>query len=214
MRNLLVVVLCLLFAFASKAEYNGWLLKLVIEQTDGNKFVVFSHVPSYEIDKDSIKNSKYLFSKRFILNKNGFYLNAVKYVFQNPYSGGKAKIETYKLLNSTKVNILQIKQIEIVDIINFGYSREILNDLSLNDSIWIKTKPLNSESCQTYFCSYNIFSHENNNQIERLIHSLKIKCKQIEKEESEKEIRNDKEALLIIKKLTKYKVVVVNTCTD
>lgn len=213
MRNLLVVVLCLLFAFISKAEYNGWLLKLVIEKTDGNKFVVYSHVPSYEIDKDSIKNDKYLFNKRFIFNKNGFYLNAVKYVFQNPYSSGKDKIDTYKLLNSTKVNILEIKQIEIDEIIRFGYSREILNDLSLNDTLWFKIKPLKSESCETYFCSYNLFCHEYNDEIKRLVHSLKIKCKQIEKEESENERRNDKEVLLIIKKLTKYKVVVITTCT-
>ena len=91
--------------------------------------------------------------------------------------------------------------------------QEILNDLNLNDTLWINTKPIKSESSQTYFCNYNLFCHEYNNEIKRLINSFKIKCKQIENEESEKELRNDKEVLLIIKKLTKYKVVVVITCT-
>ena len=58
-----------------------------------------------------------------MFDKNGFYLNAIKYGLQNLYNGKKEKIDAYKLLNKTKVNIHQIKQIKIVEIIRFGFSR-------------------------------------------------------------------------------------------
>jgi hypothetical protein len=48
---------------SAKAEYERWLLKFTIEQTDGKKVTGYAYASPTAFNKDSINSTRYLINK-------------------------------------------------------------------------------------------------------------------------------------------------------
>ncbi len=170
-----------------------------------------------EFDKDSIIDSKY-FLKKLCSYSNfnnkvkviRFYKYRLKYEYY--VSGISGKQVDFFHLDEIEIKVNEIKSTRLLELQDGHSVTGIDNQLTLKDSIWMNTKPIKIDlcSCEINSCSFRLFSHEYNNEIKKLIHTLKLECS---KELKEGEGRNE-EVYKIIAKITKFKVIVISTCYD
>lgn len=214
MKQIVCTVVLLLSLLTAKAEYDGWFLQLSIDKTDGKKTTAHVYVTSagaaYE---DSLQSTAFLLQ---LLDGFDGKIDSIIQVFKDriryvcrPYGGEEDQV-IYDLVNEIKIKASSIRKITIREKIYWSYTTSIANKLTMQDTVWLKTKPVRYESTGALLCGYELYFHEYNKELEKLLKQLKIQAEKSTATESE-----DDDILLepIIKKIMRYKVIVIVTCT-
>lgn len=218
---------CFLFYSVVKAEYNGFHITISIENNKGNLSKGFVYIASGYLNMDSLNNSTYLKSA---LNqawdvsdkKSSFtyYKERIEYHYLAEWDSSGPKQVIYYLTGKTKVSFNSIKKITIEEMIDFGYSRQIANEIHASDTVWMNREPLQKATFGGYLNFYEIFIHENSPKINALLDQLEGMQKEIDTIELQDEYGNtdyqkgdkiDAELWAIIRKLNKHRVIIIAT---
>jgi len=225
MRKTLIILIAVIFSTSLRAEYNGYHITISIENIKGQITKGYVYVASAYLNMDSLNNSEYLkkaldqswkdWNKRDSLT---YFRDRIKYEYTAVWDSSGAKNSIYYLTGKTVLSFKSIKSIKIEEMIDFGYTQGIANELKLSDTTWMKREPLRKLSFEGYLHSYQIFIHENSAKINEIIKQLEIKQKEIDQTELQddngdtdyrKGDKIDDELWGIIKKLNKLKVVII-----
>ena len=109
----------------------------------------------------------------------------------------------HQYLNEVSVPIKLIKKITVQNISEESNYTGILNELTGTDTAWMNTKPVKTVSAKGDMCLYELYFHEYNNELAKLVVQLKVQSKKVE------EAGDDMKMRAIIKKITRFKVVVI-----
>lgn len=181
MRKALIIILFILLSPKSYGEYNGWFIKFEIETTSNTVIIGHVYIASAYFNEDSTNSNSYLL-KRFDLldyNSNGnihFYKNLLKYECA-PYDSINPNF-VYTILNEDSIPTNQVRNISVSKMISFGYLTSIGSNHDMKDTTWMKTPPVQLESAGGYFCDWQIFVHDKNEETDRIINevnTLKLK---------------------------------------
>ena len=200
----LILLLCLQVA---KADTFDWLVKLTIEQKDGTKTVGYISIVNSGISKDSLNNTRYLISRFDRLdahqldNKISLFTTRLTYKYKSICD--QRTTSDYQYLNEVSVQTKLIKKITVQNIMEVSYYTEILNKLTGTDTAWMKTRPVKTVSAKGDMCSYELYFHEYNNELVKLVAQLKAQSKKAV------ETGDYNKLDAIIKKITRFKVIVV-----
>jgi hypothetical protein len=225
MKRILIIIIAVVYSTSLRAEYNGYHITLSIENAKGQISKGYVYVASAYLNTDSLNNSEYLkkaldqsckdWDKRDRLT---YFKERIKYEYTTVWDNSWTKNSIYYLTGKTVLSFKSIKNIKIEEMIDFGYTQGIANELKLSDTTWMKREPLNKVSFGGYLHSYQIFIHENSPKINEIIKQLEIKQKEIDNTELQddngdtdyrKGDKIDEELWEIIKKLNKFKVVII-----
>lgn len=225
MRKTLIIIIAVIFSTSLRAEYNGYHIALSIENLKGQITKGYVYVASAYLNMDSLNNSEYLkraldqswkdWDKRDSLT---YFKERIKYEYTAVWDSSGPKKSIYYLTGKTVLSFKSIKSIKIEEMIHFGYTKGIANELKLSDTTWMKREPVRKVSFGGYLHSYQIFIHENSPQINAIIKQLEIKQKEFDNTELDDENGDtdykkgdkiDEEFWKIIQKLNKLKVVII-----
>jgi hypothetical protein len=200
----LALLLCLQVA---KAETVDWLVKLTIEQKDGSKAVGYISFVEGGISKDSLNNTRYLISRFDRLdahqldNKISLFTTRLTYKYKSICD--QRTTSDYQYLNEVSVQTKLVKKKTVQNIVEVSHYTEILNKLTRTDTAWLKTTPVKTTSAKGDMCSYELYFHEYNNELAKLVAQLKAQSKKA----ADTGDYNKLDA--IIKTITRYKVIVI-----
>lgn len=82
-----------------------------------------------------------------------------------------------------------------------------LASITLPDTTWMKTKVVKTVTTGGYLCGYELYFHEYNSELEKLLKELKERAKKAEAKE------DDSIMDPILKKIMRFKVIVIASCT-
>ena len=204
----LILLLCLQTA---KADYLDWLVKLTIEQKDGSKTVGYISFIAGGISKDSLNNTRYLIKMLDRLdahqldNKISLFTTRLTYKYKSICD--QRSTSDYQYINEVSVQTKLVKKITVQNILEISHYIEIQNKLTGTDTAWMKTRPLKTVSVKGDMCSYELYFHEYNDELAKLVAQLKAQSKKA----AETGDYNKLDA--IIKKIMHYKVIVIQNWT-
>ena len=211
MKRILQTLILLLCLQVAKADNLEWVLKLTIEQKDGSKTVGYILFVEGAISKDSVKSTRYLLK---MLDRLDTHLqdNAISLFTSKLEYKYKSVCEhifssSYSFINEVSIQAKLIKKITVHDISEHTIYVEILNKLTNSDTAWIKTKPVKTASAKGSLCLYELYFHEYNNELEKLVAQLKAQSKKAA------ETDDDTKMEAILKKIMRFKVLVIINCT-
>lgn len=206
--NTLVLLLCLQVA---KAESPDWRVKLTIEQKDGTKTVGYISFIGGGISKDSLKNTRYLISRFDRLDAhsldNAISLFTTRITYKYKSICDQRATSDVQYINEISVPTKLIKKITVQSISEEMNYTEIINNLTSTDTVWMVTKPVKTVSAKGDMCLYELYFHENNDELAKLVAQLKVQSKKVEESGDASKVE------AIIKKITRYKVVVIRNWT-
>jgi hypothetical protein len=210
MKKIVYTIVLLASMFSAKAEYDVWLLKFTIEQTDGKKVTGFAYAIPSAFNKDSIKNTRYLINALDHLDYNNdnsilFSKNRIRYDYK-PHEGKKMAY-MYTLVNESNVKTNSIRKITILEMLDSDYISVIRNNITLPDTAWMKTKVVKTVASGGHLCGYELYFHEYNSELEKLLKELKERAKKAEAKEDDTIMEP------ILKKIMRFKVIVIASCT-
>ena len=203
-----ILLLCLQ---AAKADAVDWLVKLTIEQKDGTKTVGYISFVGGGISKDSLNNTRYLISRFDRLdahqldNKISLFTTRLTYKYKSICD--HSSTYDYQYINEVSVQTKLVKKITVQNILEISHYIEIQNKLTGTDTAWMKTRPVKTVSAKGDMCSYELYFHEYNNELTKLVAQLKAQSKKA----AETGDYNKLDA--IIKKIMRYKVIVIQNWT-
>lgn len=203
-----VLLLCLQTA---KADTFDWLVKLTIEQKDGSKTVGYISFVEGGISKDSLNNTRYLISRFDRLDAhqldNAISLFTTELEYKYKSICDQRTTSDYQYINEVSVQTKLVKKITVQNILEVSHYIEIINKLTGTDTAWMKTKPVKTVSAKGDMCSYELYFHEFNNELAKLVAQLKAASKKA----TETGDYNQLDAF--IKKIMRYKVIVIQNWT-
>jgi hypothetical protein len=211
MKSIPQILALLLILQTAKADNFEWLLKLTIEQKDGSKTVGYISFAESAISKDSVKNTSYLIKMLDRLDAhqqdNAISLFTMKLEYK--YKSLCDNISTYchSFINEVSIQTKLIKKITVQSISEYSNYTEICNKLTSSDTAWIKTKPVKTVAAKGSLCLYELYFHEYNKELEKLVAQLKAQSKKAE------EIGDNIKMEAILKKITRFKVLVIMNWT-
>jgi hypothetical protein len=200
----LALLLCLQ---AAKADNPAWLVKLTIEQKDGSKTVGYISFVEGGISKDSLNNTRYLISRFDRLdahqldNKISLFTTRLTYKYKSICD--QRTTSDFQYINEVSVQTKFVKKITVHNILEESHYTEILNKLTSTDTAWMKTRPVKTVSAKGDMCSFELYFHENNNELAKLVAQLKAQSQKAEATGEYSKLD------AIIKKITRFKVIVV-----
>jgi hypothetical protein len=204
----LALLLCLQ---AAKADYSDWLVKLTIVQKDGTKTVGYISFVEGGISKDSLTNTRYLISRFDRLdahqldNKISLFTTRLTYKYKSICDHNSTS--DYQYINEVSVQTKLVKKITVQNILEISHYIEIQNKLTGTDTAWMKTRPVKTVIAKGDMCSYELYFHEYNDELAKLLAQLKAQSKKA----AETGDYNKLDA--IIKKIMRYKVIVIQNWT-
>ncbi|MCS3800864.1 hypothetical protein [Niastella sp. OAS944] len=204
----LALLLCLQIV---KAETPVWRIKLTIEQKDGTKTVDYISFIEGGISKDSLKNTRYLISRFDRLdaqqqdNNISLFTTRIAYKYRSICDQRTTSDVPY--INEVSVPTKLIKKITVQSISEEMNYTEIINNLTSTDTAWMVTKPVKTVSAKGDMCSYELYFHGNNDELAKLLVQLKVQSKKVEESGDSSKVE------AIIKKITRFKVVVIRNWT-
>ena len=200
----LALLLCLQ---AAKADNLEWLVKLTIEQKDGTKTVGYISFVEGAISKDSVKNTRYLIKMFDRLTShpqdNVISLFSTMLVYRYKSICDKVFTTCEQFTNQVNVQTKSIERITVHGISEHSNYTEIRNTLTSADTAWMKTKPVKTASAKGGTCLYELYFHEYNDELAKLLAQLKAQSKKAE--ETDDNVKME----AIIKKITRFKVLVI-----
>lgn len=200
----LILLLCLQTA---KAESFDWLVKLTIQKKDGSKTIGYMTFIQGRISKDSLNNTRYLINMLDRLdahqqdNHISLFTTELEYKYKSICD--QRTISDFQYLNEMSVQTKLIKKITVQNITEVSHYTEILNKLTGTDTAWMKTRPVKTLRANGDMCSYELYFHEYNNELTKLVAQLKAQSKKAE------ETGGYNQLDAIIKKITRFKVIVI-----
>lgn len=200
----LILLLCLQ---AAKADSFDWLVKLTIEQKDGTKTVGYISFVQGGISKDSLNNTRYLISRfdgldaHQLDNKISLFTTRLTYTYKSICD--QCTTSDFQYLNEVSVQAKLIKKITVHNITEVSHYTEIINKLTGTDTAWMKIRPVKTVNAKGDMCSYELYFHEYNNELAKLVAQLKAQSKKAE------ETGRYNQLDAIIKKITRFKVIVI-----
>jgi len=209
MKKIIYTLIFLASMLSAKAEYEMWLLKFTIEQTDGKKITGYAFALPDAINKDSIKNTRYLIDAMDQLDSNNdsaimFSKNRIRYNYKQP--GNNELAHRYTLANDATIKVKNIRKITMLEVLDYDFLSVIKNDITLADTAWMKTKIVKTVSTGGHLCGYELFFHEYNSELEKLLKELKERAKKAEAKE------DDSLMDAVFKKIMRFKVIVISSC--
>lgn len=207
MKIILQTLALLLCLQAAKAESPDWLVKLTIEEKDGSKTVGYISFVNGGISKDSLKNTRYLISRfdrldaHALDNKISLFTSMLTYKYKSICD--QRTTSDYQYINEVSIQTKLVKKITVQNISEESHYTEILNKLTSTDTAWMKTRPVKTVSAKGDMCLFELYFHEYNNELAKLLAQLKVQSRKVE------EIGSDIKVREIIKKITRYKVIVI-----
>jgi hypothetical protein len=211
MKRILQTLALLLCLQAAKADNLSWLLKLTIEQKDGTKTVGYISFVEGGISKDSVKSTRYLIKMLDRLdyhqqdNAISLFTNKLEYKYKSLCD--QSSTYCYSFINEVSIQTKLIKKITVQDISDHDNYTEIRNKLTSSDTAWMKTRPVKTATAEGSVCLYELYFHEYNNELEKLVAQLKAQSKKA------KEVGDDIKMEAILKKIMRFKVIVILDCT-
>ena len=221
------------------AEYNGWFLKLAIETTKGEVIIGHVYRASAYFNEDSLSNERYVtrsMSHYFLQGDEPrmvYYENLVKYDYVP--EGGTETYSVYTLIGEKSILVSDIKNIKILNHIDFSYLVNVASAHALRDTIWMKTPPVAKYIVDGYLCSWQLFVHEESANTKQVLAELKAfnnkNQQQLKKLEEELDYANgdyyreieakietleeglDEAASDILAKLNGERVVIISFCS-
>lgn len=238
MKNILVVFFTILFSISARAEYNGYHISFTIENVNGQESKGYVYVASAYLKMDSLQSTEYL--KRALDQSDRdenwenrkaltYYKERIIYHYKpvNDRYGSQESYE-YHLIGITKMSFNSIKKITIDEMIDWSYTTWLSILQKSSDLSWLKSKPMKSYFFTSFLCEYQVFVHEKNDAIDRLINKLvqiQTEINKIEATENyweEVELRNkldeayekmEEEVNKFIEQLFGFKIVIISFCT-
>lgn len=200
----LILLLCLQ---AAKADTFDWLVKLTIQKKDGSKTVGYMTFIQGRISKDSLNNTRYLINMLDRLdahqqdNRISLFTTELEYKYKSICD--QLITSDFQYLNEVSVQTKLIKKITVQNITEVSHYTEILNKLTGTDTAWMKTRPVKTLRAKGDMCSYELYFHEYNSELTKLVAQLKAQSKKVE------ETGDYNQLDAIIKKITRFKVIVI-----
>jgi hypothetical protein len=210
MKKIVYTIVLMASMLSAKAEYDVWLLKFTIEQTDGKKVTGYAYAIPTAFNKDSIKNTRYLINALDHLDYNNdnailFSKNRIRYDYK-PHEGTKMAY-MYALANEATVKTNSIRKITILEMLDSDFISVIRNNITLPDTAWMKTKVVKTAASGGYLCGYELYFHEYNSELEKLLKELRERAKKAAAKEDDTIMEP------ILKKIMRFKVIVIASCT-
>lgn len=155
------------------------------------------------INLDSINNPNYFTKQVIELNNNG--LSAlVLHRFSIPILYLDNSIN-YLSFDKDTISINSIKQLKYKSTGHCEIGTDVLSKLNQTDESWARKKPISIKQFSFDVCGYNIQFYEKSLEIDKLVNELI---------ETTKDINDWKPFQNKIKELDKFKVIVVEKCSD
>ncbi len=223
MRIILLIFFTLYYSTILRAEYNGYLIKFEVETLEGNKFFGYSYLSTSYFNLDSLENTNYLITALdpgrgdWEGDSLIYYKERIKYEYRHVGNVDGEKIPIYTLNNRQVILDKEIKNIDILEIINQTYMVGISSPLSISDTTWSNKDPIESYSFGAYLCFHQIYIHERSKNIKNIIARLQAKQKEIDEIEFDSEMGDqlDNEISKMIDELSLLdnKIVVITECS-
>lgn len=189
-----LILFCL--SYSAFAEYNGWFLK--IEITTANNEVIIGHIyrASAYFEEDSLSDEHYTtkaLTRSFTEDEHFVYFKTL-YKYEYVPLGGLEPTHIYALLNEQGIATTEIKNISVLDRIDFSYLENIASGHKLSDTLWMKEPPVVKAIADGYLCSWQVFVHEQSANTQKVLAELAVyqtkNAQQFKKLEEELEYAN------------------------
>ncbi|MGB6035619.1 MAG: hypothetical protein WBG42_05080 [Cryomorphaceae bacterium] len=234
----LILLFSPLFAMA---EYGGHHVEFNLFLRSGEVIHAYQYIPTYFNKPDSISYKEYFEEYREILLNDKFYddfslasyyQKRIKYTWE--YEEGEENF-IFTLIEKQSIDTAAVASISVIEIIPYSYLMGVASSHDWSDREWMAEKPKKVHQFGGYFCDYQVFFHEWNEDIaslvteinsemaraETIISKLKEDLRYVdgnEYDEIEEEIDRWTESLdekidELLAPIYDYKVVVINTCT-
>ncbi len=219
-------ILALLFTLnliSAKAEYNGYHIQFKVETKQGDTQIGYVYVASAYFNTDSINNTNYLIKA---LDQSGkewlkrdslvYFKERIKYEYRNVGDSLGPKNPIYTLDNRQIISAENIQSISVLDLIDYTYIISISSQLSIADTSWINTPPVQSFMAGGYLCYHQIFVHAPSKKVEAAIKAIKAIENATDPEEIDYHDGDDLDEKIweIISTICREdKIVVISECT-
>lgn len=224
------LLLLIIIGFTSfiKAEcyYSNYQFKLEI-QTNLHKSIYYNEISACDFNIDSIQSQSYLIrvlQKKHLSDltvfKNRFHY---KYCFEEWLDCLEIEKDSISILfNKIVLKNNDIASIQIIEHTKVQAFRAAYTDTqikSLEDAAWMKKPPVKVLYCGTYLNYYQIFVHEINNQIDKILSEIKILQSTIDELEKADQLEfnvdlYDSKISLLVSKLPIEKIVIIASQGD
>lgn len=234
--RILLLFIALILPLSAFADYAGHHLELKIKTIDGQCIQAFDFREMiYQKDKSMDYKSFLEHNYQSFLADNDslfYYDNRIRYDYE---VDSNDSLHIFKLIDKKKIANATIQSIEVLDIRRFSYAINISTPLTLQDREWINSKPKDNISTGGVFCNHQIFLHETNKKITKIISELNQteqnylqKVKELKEEmkysdgkpyyEAQAKISKlddqiDSKISAILEKLHPFKVVIISMCS-
>jgi hypothetical protein len=229
MKYLLIFLLFLFSFHSSFAEYGGFHIKFELVLNDGSTEIGYEYLIENYIIEDSLRSDEYLLKAIMnnIIRDNSpdsllFFEHRFPYYYSFPEDTSAEIFTIYYLSNKKRVQLKDLKKVHLLTIINQSYLSGISNNLSISDTSWIYSKPIQSFVFSGYLCSYLVYIHSKTPKTDFLLNELNAVQLKINEAFKEQELQPDEfpekeefdgDIYKILEELFNERVVVVGECT-
>tara|TARA_R110002012_G_scaffold321222_1_gene548216 strand:- start:65 stop:655 length:591 start_codon:yes stop_codon:yes gene_type:complete len=194
------------------AEYGKWNYEITLKTIEGKTFFGYGKT-HLDLNKDFLSDRDYLIKK--LSNSNDsifFYTNRISY--KNTSDLATMQSTEYLLFEKKGFNTNSIKTINVFNLERGSTLSGIENELTVQDTVWLKKHALNIIHFSSSSCEFDIFVHEENDELSTIIDNMKmISEKYFNPENPEVNIDETNQYFEEIKKMKGMKVVVFAFCT-
>ncbi|MFY0675313.1 MAG: hypothetical protein JXQ87_18095 [Bacteroidia bacterium] len=170
-----ILIILALFALTkfTKAEYGGVYIKYELSLKSGEKKSCYREYSGYkeEFDiliEDGLMPLSFLFSDQDSVR---FYKDMLKYKYHWWYS--ESAMIQRGITNPFYLKTAKIESAKVLDMYSFSYMMGFGTSHSLADSVWMNQPVVDTASAGGYLCFWQIFVHEHNVEVERLLDQLR-----------------------------------------
>ncbi len=229
MRLFLIIVIIFSSFQSSFAEYGGLQIKFELVLNDGSTEIGYEYLIENYVIEDSLKSDEYLLKAILnnIIRNNSpdslmFFEHRFTYYYSFPEDTSAEIFTIYYLSNKKGVQLKDLKKVHLLTTIHQSYLSGISNILSISDTSWIYSKPIQSFVFSGYLCSYLVYINSKTSKTDSLINDLNTVQIKISEAFKEQELHPDEfpekeefdgDIYKILEELFNERVVIVGECT-
>ncbi len=185
-----IVTLCLFFlgSLFAKAEYNGYHIEFDLTLSSGEKVHGYQYLTGYIPTPDDMSLAAYVESRKDLLLNNPFadelgdyayYQNRIKYTWGD---GEEAEHFIFTLVDKQSIDTASVKSIAVLGIIPYSYISGVVSSHQMADTVWMKEKQVEYRTFGGYLCSYQLFFHEWNADLEKAVADAETQLEKVKQE--------------------------------
>jgi len=228
MFKIYVIIIPLLISFITKADGDYMVeAEFMVSLVNGKHNIGYVETTGGKLIRDSLQNTEFLkraltvkFRNREsdIIDTLVFYSNRFMYTYLSSSGENRIMDTVSALFNRTAIAFNDIEKIKFIKlrVINAYF----INAMKLSDTVWCRTKLLQSVNIIGLLCEFELFVHETNPNVSSIIAKLKEKSKQHQQKFQSTELSYeelyvmDEKLRALINKLSGEKTVAVQYCSD